>query len=377
MNIRILAAQMIKLLFSWSKLLPVNKNRLLFFSYQGRSYSCNPKYIEEELLRHETSLVLEVYFALNNPANYTNLPQTLKLVRYGSLKFLYIFFTSRVIVTNSSNLPYLPKKSSQILINTWHGGGAYKSEFYDLKLTNFKNKAVDYFISSSYKFGELLRKSTGLSVEKFINVGMPRNDILINISNNKIKYIKKKMLLESDVKYLLYAPTYREDKSNIVYPDFAALLQVLSERFGGKWKILVRGHYNVINEFKNCGNDSIMDVSLYEDMQEILVISDIVITDYSSLIWDYSLLKRPCFLFVPDLDAYSKSRGFYYPLETWGFPYAESMRELIEEIRKFDKIRFIKSMERHHRMLGSCENGMASHKVALLILDCIQRGYYK
>ncbi len=377
MNIRILVAQIIKFFLSWTKILPVQKNKILFFSYQGKSYSCNPKYIAEELLLNNDSVGVTIYFALKNPNKYDEVPQKLNLIKYGSLKFFYCFFTSKIIVTNSSNLPYLPKKVNQVLINTWHGGGAYKSEFYNLKLTNFKNRDVDYFISSSYKFCELLQKSTGIPKEKFINIGMPRNDILINFSSDRADYIKEKLLLEADVKYLLYAPTYRECKENITYPDFDGVVQMLSERFSGKWKVLVRGHYNVVNEFKAYQNNNVIDVSLYEDMQEILLISDAVITDYSSLIWDYSFLNRPCFLFVPDLEAYKKNRGFYYPLETWGFPYAKNMGELLEIIRNFDINKFSKSMDEHHRMLGNCEDGTASHQVASLILDCIQRGYCK
>lgn len=377
MNIRIFVAKIIKILLSWTKILPVQKNKILFFSYQGKSYSCNPKYIAEELLFNNDSAGVTIYFALKNPNKYDDVPQKLNLIKYGSLKFFYCFFTSKVIITNSSNLPYLPKKANQVLINTWHGGGAYKSEFYNLKLTNFKNKNVDYFISSSYKFGELLQKSTGLPREKFVNAGMPRNDILINFSQSRADYIKEKLLLESDVKYLLYAPTYRECQGRIIYPDFDDVVQILSERFSGKWKVLVRGHYNVVNEFKAYKHNNVIDVSLYEDMQEILLISDAVITDYSSLIWDYSFLNRPCFLFVPDLGEYTKNRGFYYPLENWGFPYAKNLVELLEIIRQFDINKFTNSMEEHHHSLGSYEDGMASHRVASLILDCIQRGYCK
>lgn len=373
MQIRILIAKFIRNCLFWTKLLPVEKNKILFFSYQGKNYSCSPKYIVERLIEQDQD-DLNVFYAFSNESKYhKKLSPKINLVKYGSFYFYYLFFTSKIIVTNSSNLPYLPKKKKQVLINTWHGGGAYKTELYDLELTRFKNENVDYFISSSQIFRKLMHVSTGLSDDKFLDVGMPRNDFLINCTPANISNIKHKIGLEDGVHYLLYAPTYREVKRNIQYPDFEEVLGLLSKRFLGKWKLILRGHYNCIDEFKSMGLEYI-DLSSYDDMQEVLAVSDAVITDYSSLIWDYSFLNRPCFLYVPDLKQYEQERGFYYPLQTWGFPYATNMNELSKAITKFNDEEFYKKMEKHHKEFGSYENGNATEKVVEVMLGIIKRG---
>lgn len=368
--IKILGAKLLLFFLSWLRIIPIVDGKIIFFSYQGKGCNCNPKYIAKYLLGKKVPSQLCIYFAAKEKSKVTNVfCKRVNFVRYGSVHFLYHLATAKVIVTNSSNLPWFPYKKDQILINTWHGGGAYKSEWYDLRLTKFKNNRVDYFISSSREFTNLLARSTGLSKEKFIRAGMPRNDVLINCNENDKDDLLSRYGLSKSYRYLLYAPTYRDDSNVYPYPDFEKILQALERKFCGQWKLLVRGHYNVTNIFKENGNDVIYrDMSLYDDMQEILMISDAVITDYSSLIWDYSFLCRPCFLYVPDLQQYERVRGFYYPLSSWGFPYAESMSDLIKIVDNFDKIKFYESMKRHHDKLGSFEKGIASQMVGDLIL---------
>lgn len=373
MQIKILIAKFIRKCLFWTELLLVKENRILFFSYQGKNYSCNPKYIVERLIE-QNLYDLDIFYAFSNKSKYyEKLSPKINLVKYGSFYFYYLFFTSKIIVTNSSNLPYLPKKKNQILINTWHGGGAYKTELYNLDLTRFKNENVDYFISSSQLFHKLIQASNGLSDDKFLDVGMPRNDFLIQCTPVEVANIKHKIGLENEVHYLLYAPTYREVKRDISYPNFEEVLELFSKKFSGKWKMILRGHYNCIDEFKSMGLEYI-DLSSYDDMQEVLAVSDAVITDYSSLIWDYSFLNRPCFLYVPDLGQYEQERGFYYPLQTWGFPYATNMAELSIAITKFNNEEFYKKMEKHHKEYGSYENGNATEKVVEVMLDIIKRG---
>ena len=374
MQLKIILAKIIRHSLFWTKIFPIKNNKIIFFSYQGKNYSCNPKYIAERLAYDKEADNLKILYAFLDTDKYIGkLPANIEIIKYGSLSFFYHYFTAKIIITNSSNLPYLPKKKKQLLINTWHGGGAYKTELYDLDLTHFKNENVDYFISSSTVFHKLLKSSTGLSDSKFLDVGMPRNDFLIHYTPVQISKIKSKMRLEHNVNYLLFAPTYREKGRKIIYPDFEKILKVFSQRFSGRWKLILRAHYDCKNEFLDMGLDYI-DLSSFDDMQEVLAVSDAVITDYSSLIWDYSFLKKPCFLYTPDLELYEAERGFYYPLPTWGFPYAPDMDGLCKSIIDFDQEEFCKKMEEHHKNLGSYEHGNATEKVVAVILDSIKRG---
>ena len=104
--------------------------------------------------------------------------------------------------------------------------------------------------------------------------------------------------------------------------------------------------------------------SNYEDMQDLLIAADALITDYSSSIWDYSFLYKPCFLFCPDLNYYIENRGFIIDIHEWGFPVCESNESLMKQIDEFDLESFKRNMDKHHNMLQSYETGKASENIA-------------
>ena len=119
-----------------------------------------------------------------------------------------------------------------------------------------------------------------------------------------------------------------------------------------------------VKEFED---KTIINCTKYSDMQELLYACDAVITDYSSLMWDYSLTKKPCFLYAPDIDDYEKERGFYVPVSEWPFPISRTNEELINIINSFDETQYISAVEEHHRKMGSYEDGSASFRVMELI----------
>ena len=116
-----------------------------------------------------------------------------------------------------------------------------------------------------------------------------------------------------------------------------------------------------------------IDVSAYPDMQEIMAISDILITDYSSTIWDFGLTNRPCFLYMPDLEQYANSRNFNIPIEEWPFPKATTIAEMNENILSYDENDYLKKLKKHYEELGSYEKGTACEQVASLIQKEIKK----
>ena len=102
-------------------------------------------------------------------------------------------------------------------------------------------------------------------------------------------------------------------------------------------------------------------------MQELLAVSDALITDYSSSIWDYSFTYKPCFLYCYDLASYKSERDFYIPIENWGFPIAENNSQLMNGILKFSYDLYLEKMKNHHKELGSYENGTATSTICDLI----------
>lgn len=167
--------------------------------------------------------------------------------------------------------------------------------------------------------------------------------------------------LSSDCRVVLYAPTYR-DAGNIYEPiDIDAVIVALKEQFGGNWVCLMRMHY--LGSTKK-EKSSVISATDYPDMQELLAASDVLISDYSSSIWDFSFTGRPCLLYTPDVDLYVEKRGLDTPINTWGFPVCKTNTSLCNQILHWDGNAYKKKMAEHHNRLGSCETGKATEMIS-------------
>ena len=363
---------------SFLKLLSIgrfHKKRIVFFSYFGAQYSCNPKYISEYMQERHPDF--EIIWAFKSPQNFSYLhDKGIKTVKYLHPYFLHVCLTSKFIVTNSEIPAWFPIMKRQVYINTWHGGGAYKrvGAAYQKETPGKQIRAEIArevpctYVSSSNAFTELTIHQSFHHDGTILSCGMPRNDMLFNNDHPELHdKIRAYYHLPSEAKILLYAPTYRESKAASDYLfDCKAIQSALSEKFGGNWFILFRTHYFVMNQLNNAAN--YIDVSNYPDMQELLYAADVLITDYSSSMWDFSLTRRPCFLYATDLNYYDLDRGFYSDIHTWPYPLAESNSALIKNIKQFNNDQYQKNIQKHWDALGSYESGHACETVANYIL---------
>lgn len=364
---------------------PVNRNKIFFTSYEGKQYSCNPKYIYKVM--KEKLPDLRYVYEYNHPEQ---LPEDLKkkciVVKHNSFRYFYEMLTSKVVITNSGTSAKIPIRRSQTVLDTRHGGGAYKRVGKDIPaemngsddfyITLAENQTT-YMLSSSARFSDVTIRSNGVRSDKFLNYGMPRNDLFFWTPERKerlIAQVKQRLGLGIDEKIVLYAPTYRGNAgSDSGMPgealDVDQLLEALTERFSGKWCCLYRGHY--FNQNAGMSQTKMKNVSSYPDMQELLLAADVLITDYSSTVWDYSFSGNPGFLYVPDRYVYERSRGLYTSIDSWPFLNAENMEELCEIIRSFDEDEQKKRNENHHFSYGSYEHGTATERVIHLIMELI------
>lgn len=371
--IDILKTKIVRLLRSVLKLLSIgrfHKKRIVFFSYFGSQYSCNPKYLSEFIGSNAPDY--QIVWAFNHPKAFTFLEQKgIRLTKYNSLAFIRICLTSRFVITNSETPAWFPLTGRQTLINTWHGGGAYKKvgAAYH-KDTAGKQKRAQIarenpciYLSGSKAFSEMtLRQSFGHTGE-ILAYGMPRNDMLVRQDRDDLyEKVKAFYHIPRHHHILLYAPTYRESKKASDYLfDCTKVRQALSERFGGNWSILYRMHYFVMEQLRQ--SEDFIDASNYPDMQELLYACDVLITDYSSSMWDFALMYKPCFLFATDLDYYDLSRGFYTDIHTWPYPLCENTEELMSKIKNFNDANYRENVQEHFRVLGNMESGQAAQKV--------------
>jgi CDP-glycerol glycerophosphotransferase len=359
-------------------LFPVKKNRIFFISYEGKQYSCNPKYIFEYLYkRYEDKY--DYVWCIDESSIFPKNYQNTKLVKKRSLLYTFYVVTSKIYISNVGISIYIPRRKGQIIINTWHGGGAYKRVALDSNeklyiqyqkfILKIASNETTYFLSSCERFSDVMSVSFCTDKNKFLPTGMPRNDMLFASQISLDKKIKKQFNINEEYGVVLYAPTYRgsgKEKINIQDIDIVMTTNMLENHFKRKFIFLYRIHRYSIHTLDLKEG---IDVNSYPDMQELLCMADILITDYSSSMWDFSLTYKPCFIYAPDLDNYKSERDFYTPIEDWPFPVAQSNEELEQNILMFDNDEYIKNIKKHHTELKSFENGSARESICDLIVS--------
>ncbi|MEC1611969.1 CDP-glycerol glycerophosphotransferase family protein [Bacillus mojavensis] len=314
-------------------ILPKKKKVIIFESYLGKQYSCNPRAIYEYLNGQKDKYDFEMVWSIDKRFEKEFKKWSLKYTIRFSLDWLMKMATAKYWITNSRLPVWLPKPKNTIYIQTWHGTPLKKiandmDEVYMPGTTtekykkNFLEEASkwDYLISPN-KYSTSIFKSAFQFDKEILEYGYPRNDFLVLKDNEAYKNkIKEKLKIDSGKKVILYAPTWRDnafyEKGKYKF-DLPFSVEELYAEFGKEVVILLRMHYLVSESF-NLDNYEhfIKDVSKYDDIRELYMISDILITDYSSVFFDFALLKRPIIFYTFDLVNYRDMlRGFYFDIE--------------------------------------------------------------
>ena len=349
------------------RLLPLQP-RVNFIAFSGRQYSDSPRRISELLLREHPEI--QQIWAFNEPEKFRFLEeQGIKVVKYKSLEYLYYVMTSKVYVDNAEFWSILKFRPGQMVLQTWHGGGAYKrvgGHRIDVNRREQqhaveKMNKITLFLSSSRAFTDFVIRGAYQYKGEVLECGLPRNDDLLTSDAAVPAKVRQALEIPENAKILLYAPTFRNSHSLDLYDvDFARLKEALQSRFGGEWVILLRMHYYLSDKAMSSALPFLRNATDYPDMQDLLLSADVLLTDYSSCMWDFSLLHKPCFLYARDIAEYRGERDFYTPIESWPFPLAADNAELEQVIAQFDEKLYHEAVLRHHRDLGSTESGTAA-----------------
>lgn len=294
---------------------------------------------------------------------------------------------SKVLFTNSllgDKFYPFPVRKDQVVVETWHGSLGIKRfdpAHYNTNVTwpiaaARTGKLTTQIISNS-SFEDGVFRETFWKETPILKYGHARNDIFFPQSEQVRSYLKQRFCkdngLSEDTKFALYAPTFRDDHNFAVYDlNAEQTLNALRKRFGGEWKLLLRYHDNdkggedKKNTVKSC---DVIDVTKYPDMQSLLAFTDVGITDYSSWIYDYVLLRKPGFLFAMDRSKYDNERGFYFRLEDTPFPVSTDSDELEESILSFDEDLFRKRVTEFLSDKGCMDDGDASVRIADQVME--------
>ncbi|KRN94090.1 CDP-glycerol glycerophosphotransferase family protein [Pediococcus stilesii] len=341
-------------------LLPTNEKRVLFESFNGKGLTDNPKAIYDQMVNDFPDATGQLFWGVKGQlyGDLTRKYPEAKIVKRWSLKWIWISATARFWIFNSRMPTWWKKNKRTVYVQTWHGT-PLKHLALDMEqvklpgnsrekyLTEFVKEAQrwDYLIAAN-QYSETIFKRAFKFQNVFLETGYPRNDVLIQKNTaTDVKNLKRRMVGNPNLRVITYAPTWRED-------DFISVghyhfrwhfrLEKIMNALPDDTILLIRPHYLVTDKIDISGFEDRVIIDSESDMNEIYLITDVMITDYSSVMFDFSILKRPMLFFAYDLDYYRDDlRGFYFDYYTeLPGPIVQNEDELLEQIRSLVKTDF-------------------------------------
>lgn len=370
------------------KVLPVQKKVVLFESNLGRNYTGNPRAIYEEFVRHGLDKEYQCIWFFENTNK--KIPGEAKIVKRARLAYLYYMAIGGVWIFDCRQPEFLIKRKETTYIQTWHGTPLKKLALDMERIDSVVSSSIeeyheafrkntstwDYLLSQNRFSTEIFRRCFAFGEKPILEIGYPRNDILFR--NNTKEYankLKEKFGIPLDKKVILYAPTWRDNafhsqgRYKFVSPlDF----DEARKKLGDEYVLLVKYHYLVADQ---------IDWSAYEgfvysfdekmDIARLYLAADMLITDYSSVMFDYSLLRRPMLFFAYDLEDYKDNlRGFYFDFlaEAPG-PISKDTKQLLEDILQYDENQWKERYDAFAAKFNHADDGQASAKIMELVKE--------
>ncbi|KIL49359.1 glycero-phosphotransferase [Jeotgalibacillus soli] len=287
-----------------------------------------------------------------------------------SLRYFYELCTAKVIITNFRTTDLYKKRKNQYYIQTWHSSLRLKQIEKDaeealpphyVQMAKKDSVKCDLLLSGCQYSTEIFKRSFWYNGEIFEH-GTPRNDVLFQGDRGGKNEVYHRLKISPEKKIVLYAPTFRKNNNLEIYDlDYKNISRDLEAKFKGEWVVLVKLHPHLISKSSQLiYGENVMDVTSYDDIQELLMIADVLISDYSSLMFDFAITKRPCFLYVPDVKEYiSQERKLYFDLMELPFISAANNQELLKKIDEFNEEEYKERLTAFLTHVGSFENGHA------------------
>lgn len=378
-----LLALITKLIFKQA--IKIKDNRIVFMT-KTLNYTCNPKYICEKLL--EQHVDCEIIWITNNLKN-NSFPSNVKLVKIHTLECFKAVYSAKIWIDNGIAFSqYYDKKKNQIHIQTMHGSlgikrldnavvNRNKQGYSGRRVVKRETKNTDLLITNSL-FEENVFKSVFWKNTPIKRLGHARTDILFNQNEQITRYIKQRIYetygIPYNKKFVLYGPTYRIGlKFNDLVIDFEKLVEELNAKFNDEYVVLFRFHNRNKKMIKHLTtSDLVYNVTNYPDIQELMLVSDIAITDYSSWIYDFVLTSKPGFIYATDVDRFNNTTGLCYLLEETPFPVAHNNEELFENVRNFNLQQYQNEVQRFLDDKESIDDGFSSDRIVAEIKQMLE-----
>ncbi len=324
---------------------------VLFDTYTGRQYSDSPQSIYAELRRRGRWADYPMSWLVAD--GQVSLPEGLSHVRHRGREYYEALARSRYLVTNSRQPAWFHRHPDQVVVQTWHGSMLKRIGF---DVENISGKSRDYFdklawetqqwdylVSPSPWATPILRSAFRFDGE-ILETGYPRNDIFFSPDKDAIaERTRRRLGLPEDKKVVLYAPTWRDDKYYTRGKhklDLHLDLRRMYDKLGDDHVLLVRRHPRVVDSVPIVGEGFVHDVSLYPEVMELFLLTDVLVTDYSSMMFDFANTGRPMLFFTYDLESYRDNlRGFYFDFEeTAPGPLLTESDQVIDSLLNIDEV---------------------------------------
>lgn len=366
----------------------MDSKTILFIAFDGRNYTCSPKAIYEKMLEMPEFNNYKFVWAFKEPNKHeVKQDKRTKVISTSSKEYLKYWAISKYWIVNSIIPEYITKKKGQIYVQCWHGTPLKKLR-YDIEVTgavlntieeirkrnDIDAKRFDFFLSPSKYCTEKFTSAFNLKAlgkeNIIIEKGYPRNDFLFNKTNEDIIKIKKKLGIPDDKKVLLYFPTFRDNQhtSGMGYTYKLELdLDRFREKFQNDYVMLFSPHYFIANTIDLKKYEGfIINVARYDEINELYLVSDVIMTDYSSVFFDFANLKKPMLFYMYDYELYQgQLRDFYISLDELPGPIAKNQDEVEYYLSNIDieKEKYKEKYIAFNKKYNYLDDGQASERV--------------
>ncbi len=334
----------------FAKYIPVKKNLVLFECFLGQSYSDQPKYIYEEMVRRGMDKQYTIIWGLRKNKMDIQIPGKCKKMSYLSPCYIWNILRSKYIINNSRFPHFVMTNPKTVFLQTWHGTplkrlGLDQDEVYMPNTTTERYKANmirsssqwNFMLSQNHFSTERFCSAFALKEDQIWELGYPRNDILSLSQEQKSAIISKvcsTLHIPAGKRIIMYAPTFRDnDTLNAKYNHtFPFDLNDFADSLGEDTILILRLHYLVsLTVGKDIRSKNIVDASNYPDISELYLTADMLITDYSSVMFDYAITGKPMAFYMYDLSNYRDTlRGFYFDLSELPGPMTQDYAQMLQ-----------------------------------------------
>lgn len=356
----------------------VDPRMIVFSSFGGRKFDDSPKAIYEAMLLDSRFDDCKLVWAFMRPEEFS-LPRGEK-IKIDTFDYYKRLLKARIWVTNSSmtrGLNFTGKKTFQI--NSWHGS-AIKRMGGDINSGNTsfgikgKSKLKGVMLAQGDFDVKVFSRAFNMPVEDFRVIGLPRNDDLATVTKERQDSLKEKLGIPKEKKAILYAPTFREydkDDGNNVVLTPPINFNLWKEKLGEDYVLLFRAHYEVARVMGVEDSEFLKNVSSYPSLNDLMLASDMLISDYSSIFFDYAIQGKPMLCYCYDYETYAEKRGMYFDIREW-LPSASNEEDLLQLIGITDTTNKNESTIKF-RLKYVTEFGHATEKSLDIIYEQLQK----